>query len=180
MQWTKAVIDFWFKELTPEQWFGGGAALDAAIKLRFSACHEELKHALPSLHALDAEGHLAAVIVFDQFPRNIFRGTKQAFETDSLARAITEHALDHELDEQLSEPQCQFLYMPLMHSEDVDLQNRSVALFSSLGLDMPLDYAKQHHDVIKQFGRFPQRNAVLGRTSTDAEQKFLATTTYKW
>jgi uncharacterized protein (DUF924 family) len=180
MRWTAAVMDFWFKDLTPEQWFGGDATVDAAVKLRFHALHDELKYALPSLHVLDAEGHLAAVIVFDQFARNMYRGTANAFCTDSLARALVEHALDHKLDEPLTVVQRQFLYMPFMHSENADFQHRSVALFSSLEQDVALNFARQHQDVIKRFGRFPQRNAALGRTSTAAEQEFLATTDYVW
>jgi uncharacterized protein (DUF924 family) len=110
----------------------------------------------------------------------MFRGTAAAFGTDSLARVITEHALDHEMDQGLSIHEQQFLYMPFMHSEDAELQQRSVTLFTALGDANPLDFARQHKEVIDRFGRFPQRNAVLGRTSTAAEQTFLDTTHYRW
>jgi uncharacterized protein (DUF924 family) len=180
MTWQHDVHTFWFQELSPEEWFTGGPALDEKIRARFGALYEELKHALPSVHRLDAKGQVAAVIIFDQFPRNMFRGSAAAFATDSLARVLTEHALDHDMDEGLSVHERQFLYMPLMHSEDKELQQRALTLFTALDDANALTFAHQHKAVIDRFGRFPQRNAALGRISTAEEQAFLDTTTYTW
>ncbi len=180
MTWHHAVNDFWFAELTPQDWFGGGSALDAKIKAAFEPLYDKVRQNPPEPADMDAHEHLAAVILFDQFPRNMFRGTAQAFATDTLAQAFAGDAVDHGLDRALDGAQRQFLYMPFMHAEDRDMQVRSRALFTALGQKEPLDFAYQHKGVIDRFGRFPQRNAALGRTSTPEEQKFLATTTYKW
>jgi len=103
------------------------------------------------------------VILFDQFPRNMFRGHADQFSTDHLARAIAEAAVDAGLDDELEPRERQFLYMPFQHSEDLEDQNRSVLLFTRLGEAEQLGYAKKHRDVIARFGRFPHRNAMLGR-----------------
>jgi len=180
MSWQSAVNDFWFAELRPEDWFGGGKALDERIRQTFANLYDELHTAPPQAADMDAFEHLAHVIVFDQFPRNMFRGTAKAFATDGQALDISKDAVDRGLDKALEKPQRQFLYMPFMHSENRDDQARSLALFTALGLDEPLEFARQHKKVIDQFGRFPQRNKALGRTSTPEEEQFLATTTYKW
>jgi len=111
---------------------------------------------------------LAAVILFDQFPRNMFRDSADAFSTDHLAQQIAEQAVELELDQQLPEQQRVFLYMPFMHAEDIQMQNKSVTLFTKLGSNEK--FANEHHDVIAKFGRFPYRNEVLGRQTRPEEQ----------
>jgi len=108
--------------------------------------------------------------LFDQFPRNIFRGSADAFSTDPLALAIARGAVDKGLDDALSQDERSFLYMPFMHSEDLDDQDRALLLFTALGNQNSLDYAHKHHDVIARFGRFPHRNAVLGRAMRPGEE----------
>ena len=171
--WIQAVNDFWFGELKPGDWFGGGPGIDAAIRARFGVLRDELKKNPPSAEYLAAEGAVAAVIVFDQFSRNLFRQSAEAYSTDALALALASSAVDRGLDAPLGLHQRQFLYMPFMHSENRELQARSVTLFRRLGPAELLAYAEEHQQVIERFGRFPHRNEVLGRESSAAEREFL-------
>ena len=180
MTWHRAVNDFWFAETPPENWFARDTAFDEQIRDRFGALHDELRRNPPAAADMDAFEHLAAVILFDQFPRNMFRGTAQAFGTDALALGYAKDAVERGLDTALAVPHRQFLYMPFMHSENREDQARSLALFTALGQAEALEYARQHADVIARFGRFPTRNAALGRVSTPEEQEFMRTTTYRW
>lgn len=172
--WIQAVNDFWFNVLKPGDWFGGGPRIDAAIRERFSGLRDELKENPPSGARLAAEGLVAAVIVFDQFSRNLFRQSAEAYATDPLALTLASSGVDSGLDVTLSLHQRHFLYMPFMHSENREVQARSVALFRRLGAAELLAYAEQHRQVIERFGRFPHRNEVLGRESSGAEREFLA------
>ena len=180
MSWSSAVNDFWFIELSPEDWFKSSPDLDARITRRFESLYDEQRRTLPLAVMLDGAEHLAAVVLFDQFPRNMYRGTANAFGTDARALVLSRHAIEAELDKGLTVYQRQFLYMPFMHSEDVRAQQQSLALFKDLALPEALTFAKQHKEVIDRFGRFPQRNKFLGRPSTEAEREFLATTDYEW
>lgn len=173
MSWINVVNEFWFDELGPRDWFGGGPGVDALIRERFGGLRENLKQYPPSAELLDANGSVATVIVFDQFSRNLFRGSAEAFATDSLALALASHATNTEMDAPLGLHQRQFLYMPFMHSENQDMQARSVELFRKLGDPELIGYATHHKAIIDRFGRFPHRNAVLGRQSTSAEEAFL-------
>jgi len=169
------ILDFWFKELSEESWFKADPALDALIRERFeetwrAACAGDLRDWRES-----KEGALAYVILLDQFPRNMFRGSPRAFATDALALAISQHAIAAGLDLQLTQQQRLFLYMPFQHSEDRAVQVRSIELFTQLGLADNLEYAHRHKDIVDRFGRFPHRNAVLGRQSTTEELQFIAT-----
>ena len=110
------------------------------------------------------------MILFDQFPRNMFRDSAEAFSTDPLAIAIARGAVDKHLDETLSQGERSFLYMPFMHSEYLDDQQRSLLLFTALGIQNSLDFAHKHHDIVARFGRFPHRNAVLGRAMRPGEE----------
>jgi uncharacterized protein (DUF924 family) len=160
--WRSEVLKFWFG-LKPEQWWRGPPDLDELIRERFLDLWKE-KRELPAESFLDdAPTALAAVILFDQFPRNMFRGHADQFSTDPLALAIAKGAIDRGLDDKLEKQERGFLYMPFQHSEDIDEQNRALLLFTKLGEQEQLDYAKKHHDVIARFGRFPHRNAMLGR-----------------
>ena len=168
--WRADVLKFWFA-LDKEQWWRGGPDLDEEIRSRFADLWEQ-KRQLPARCFLDNPlTALAAVILFDQFPRNMFRGHADQFSTDPLALAIAREAIDRGLDEQLEPKERGFLYMPFQHSEDLDDQNRSLLLFTALGDDEQLHYAKLHHDIIERFGRFPHRNEMLGRAPRPAETK---------
>lgn len=173
MSWIDAVNKFWFEELSAEHWFGGGPRIDALIRARFGGLREELKSNPPSTELLDAHGHVAVVVVFDQFSRNIFRQSSEAFTTDSLALALARHAVSAELDLSVGPDQRRFLYMPFMHSESPETQARSVELFRGLGDATLLGDAEQNKAIIDRFGRFPHRNIALGRQSQAAEQAFL-------
>ena len=160
--WRAEVLKFWFG-LDPKQWWNGGADLDDEIKTRFVRLWAE-KRQLPAEEFLDdALTALAGVILFDQFPRNMFRGDAEQFATDPLALAIAKGALARHFDEQLEPQERGFLYMPFEHSERIEDQNRSMLLFTALGDENMLHFAKLHHDIIERFGRFPHRNKMLGR-----------------
>lgn len=173
-RWHDEVLKFWFGELTPQDWYSGKPETDALIRERFSGLLAELKAALPPETGTDPRAALAAVIVFDQFPRNIFRREPEAFATDDLALGIARNALDRQFESGMTKSERQFLYMPLMHSEVLADQERCVDLFKSLGDEEALKYAVEHRDIVARFGRFPHRNRVLGRATTDEEADFLA------
>ena len=160
--WASDILDFWFG-LRPEQWWKADPRLDDSIRDRFTELYEE-KRALPATEFLaDPRTALAAVILFDQLPRNMHRGHAYQFATDALALQIAKGAVDLGFDDQLGKTERGFLYMPFQHSENLDDQHRSLLLFTALGDDYQLSFAKKHHDVIARFGRFPHRNAMLGR-----------------
>ena len=160
--WADEILSFWFA-LDPHQHWKQDDALDAEIEERFLDLWEEQSGRVAEDFLGSAREALAAVILFDQFPRNMFRGHADQFSTDTLALAIAKRAVDRELDEQLTKQQRGILYMPFQHSEDLDDQRQSLILFSKLGDEFQLSFAQKHHDVIKRFGRFPHRNAMLGR-----------------
>jgi len=160
--WQDEVLSFWFA-LKPEQWWKADPELDDDIRERFLELWEaQAGRQLADFLATPRDA-LAAVILFDQFPRNMFRGHADSFATDHLGLAIADAAIGRGYDEQLAGPERGFLYMPFQHSEDLSVQQRSIALFAALGDDDQLSFAKKHHDVIARFGRFPHRNAMLGR-----------------
>ena len=160
--WRSDVLEFWFS-LDPAQWWGGSPELDENIRRRFLEMWEE-KRQLPADCFLDDPlTALAGVILFDQIPRNLFRGHADQFSTDPLALAIARQAVDRKLDERLPPAERKFLYMPFEHSENLKDQDRGVLLFTQLGADEQLGYARKHRDIIARFGRFPHRNAMLGR-----------------
>lgn len=169
MKWPADILRFWFEELKPADWWKKSDAVDRICKERFFDLWEEQKLKSAGAFTDTAETALAAVILFDQFPRNIFRDHADAYSTDHLAQQIAEKAVDLELDQQLTEQQRPFLYMPFMHAEDMRLQNKSVALFTKLGSNEK--FANNHRDAIAQFGRYPHRNTVLGRATRPAEQE---------
>lgn len=166
--WVREVLDFWFG-LAPEQWWKADAELDEACRKRFQELWEEQSRRPAADFLGSAEEALAAIILFDQLPRNMFRGAADQFATDHLALQIAKGAVDRGYDETFGQPRRGFLYMPFQHSEDLDDQQRSLALFTALGDAYQLRYAKLHHDVIERFGRFPHRNAILGRQPRPAE-----------
>jgi uncharacterized protein (DUF924 family) len=162
MAWQDEVLGFWFG-LTREQWWKGDPVLDGEIRDRFQSLWETERENVPEAFLAAPRDAIAAVILFDQLPRNMFRGHADQFSTDPLALAVAQGAIDRRLDQAMSPAERGFLYMPFQHSEDLADQNRSLALFTALGDDYQLGYAQKHHDVITRFGRFPHRNAILGR-----------------
>lgn len=170
--WVRDVLDFWFGELRPDDWFTRRDATDAAIRQRFLHLWQAFREAIPAAAFLEPDAALAATIVLDQFPRNVFRGTADAFATDPLALAVVRHALHCGFDKDLPQQRKSFLYMPFMHSEALDDQERCVSLFGPDGEGAK--YAIDHRDIIARFGRFPHRNRALGRKSTQEELSFLS------
>jgi uncharacterized protein (DUF924 family) len=172
-KWIGEVIGFWFDELGPDAWFRKDATVDQTIRERFLILYEVLAKR-PAAEALASpERALATVLVLDQFPRNLFRGSAQAFATDVLAREVSRGAIAKGFEKSFGKDQRLFLYLPFEHSEDKADQARSVELISSLGDPDLADWAVRHKAVVDRFGRFPHRNAVLGRASTPEEEAFL-------
>lgn len=166
------VVGFW-KEAGPGKWFAKDDAFDSSFRRMFEhghmmAARRELDH-----WAATPEGSLALLILLDQYPRNVFRGTAHAFATDPLARHFAIMALDERQDHAVENDLRRFFYLPLQHAEDMALQERQVALFQAM--ERPADdlWAEHHHGVIARFGRFPHRNRALGRETTPDEQVFL-------
>lgn len=171
--WQDEVLVFWFGELTARDWFAGGVELDTKVRDRFAPLYEQLKNELDPREIEDHRTALAAIIAFDQFPRNMFRGKGAAFGTDNIAIEIARNAVDRQFDQGLTADEKQFLYMPFMHSEITADQERCVDLFRALGDEDGLKYAIEHRDIVQEFGRFPHRNKPLGRETTEAERKFM-------
>ncbi len=174
-----AILDFWFG-LTKAQHFAKDAAVDAAIAARFGALRDRVKASQAAGWRDAPDTMLAAIILLDQFSRNLFRGKAEAFAADPLAAALTQDAIARGYDMQLPPERRVFLYMPLMHAEDGALQDRSVAMFEALGIEENAAFARDHRDVYRRFGRFPGRNAALGRTTTPEEQAWLEETGGGW
>lgn len=167
--WTHEVLSFWFG-LDDQSWWQGEPELDQRIRRDFLELWEE-QRSLPAESFLgDPRTALAATILFDQLPRNMFRDEAEQFATDPLALAIARGAVEREYDEPLSTRERQFLYMPFMHSEDRGDQLRSLELFTALGDEKQLHFARLHYDIIDRFGRFPHRNEVLGRQPRPEEE----------
>lgn len=185
-----AILDFWFGELDADgmpadavmrRWFESGPGFDAEVRERFAADLQRFD----ALQELETEpaGALALVVLTDQFPRNIHRGTPRAFAFDEVARGATLRAIESGHESGLRPIERVFLYMPLEHAEDIGLQDESVRRFRALADEVPAHlretfasfvwHAENHREVIARFGRFPHRNAVLGRESTDAERAYL-------
>jgi len=166
------VLNFW-RDAGPAKWFRKDDAFDAEIKARFLALHESAASGQLTAWESKAETALALVIVLDQFPRNMFRGSARAFAADGLARAATDRALAQGFDREVLAGERMFFYLPLEHSENLADQERCVALFRATGNADLLKWAELHADIIRRFGRFRHRNAVLGRTTTPQEQAFI-------
>jgi uncharacterized protein (DUF924 family) len=166
--WRSDVLKFWFA-LKPEQWWKADEALDERIRQDFLKLWAGKRQLPPDAFLTDPLTAVAGVILFDQFPRNMFRGHADAYSTDPLALAIAKGAVDRGLDEELAPAERKFLYMPFQHSENLDDQNRALLLFTALGDVEQIKYAKHHRAIIERFGCFPHRNAILGRPSRPDE-----------
>jgi len=166
--WTGGVVRFWFGQ-PDERWWKADPAFDDEVRDRFGNLWKQ-KRELPASCFLDHPLRaLAAVVLFDQFPRNMFRGHAEQFATDHLALAIAKEAVARGFDDQLEPRERGVLYMPFQHSEVLADQRQSLQLFTKLGDEFQLGFAKKHHDVIARFGRFPHRNAMLGRAPRPEE-----------
>ena len=174
------ILDFWFgpagsSEYGQENraWFARDPAFDSAIRTRFAEDYESAAAGRRNAWLDEAEPCLALVLLLDQFPRNMFRGSPRAYATDGAARAAADRAVTCGHDRFLPRFTRKFLYMPYMHSELLGDQRRSLALFEALGEDAPLNAARRHLEIVARFGRFPHRNATLGRTTRPEEATFL-------
>lgn len=176
MHGPQEVVDYWLTEVGPDGWYAGGEALDAAIRARWGALWDRAQAGGLEDWVSGPLPVLAYLVVTDQFPRNIHRGGPMAFATDARARAAARRALEAGWDMAVPEPERQFMYLPFEHSEDLADQELSVRLFAERLPGSPgnLLHARAHAEVIARFGRFPFRNAALGRESTGAEAEWLA------
>jgi uncharacterized protein (DUF924 family) len=165
------VVAFW-RNAGPDRWFAKDDAFDQRFRTQCLALHEAAARGALASWSATHEGALALVLLLDQFPRNCFRGTARMFATDALARSVASAAIEAGHDQAVEPALRVFFYLPFEHSEDIADQDRSVALSQPLSEEY-LRYAELHRDIILRFGRFPHRNAVLGRASTVDEQRFL-------
>jgi uncharacterized protein (DUF924 family) len=167
------IYDFWFKEISPAQHWKVDPAFDQLIRERFSAVHEQTSRCEFFEWRREPIGRLAEIIVLDQFSRNMYRGTATAFANDPLALALAQEAVAAGADHALTPEERVFMYMPYMHSESKTIHEVAVRLFEANGIQNNIEYERRHKAVIDRFGRYPHRNAILGRTSTEAELGFL-------
>jgi uncharacterized protein (DUF924 family) len=170
--WANEVLQFWFGELTPTEWFTKSDDVDRRIRDRFVGLYDNMVRVPPGV-GLSPERVLAAILVFDQLPRNMFRDTPGAFATDHLALELAKGALRNGMDLHLTSDQRLFVYLPFEHAESREEQSRAVSYISKLHNERYTQYAEAHRAVIARFGRFPHRNAILGRMSTAEEIAFL-------
>jgi uncharacterized protein (DUF924 family) len=170
--WVGDVLDFWFRELGAKSWFARSDEIDETIRVRFLEVHQRVASA-GGFDVTAPREMLAAVIVLDQFSRNMFRGTPRAFASDAVARGLARQAIAQGSDRSMTHDERLFLYLPFEHSEDRDDQALSVRLIGELGNDDLSRYAVAHQSIIERFGRFPHRNAILGRASTEEELALL-------
>jgi len=171
------VLNFWFEEIEPKQWYVKDAAFDEAVRVRFGDAVEQAGHGELDFWKDSAIGCLALCILLDQFTRNIYRGTPKAFAFDEKAREVARHAYNTglDMDEAITPQMRTFLYLPFEHHENIGDQDLCVKLAKErVGLEGFIDYAEKHRVIIERFGRFPHRNAILGRESTAEEAEFLA------
>lgn len=166
--WVGEVLGFWFEELNEDDWFASDHHLDERIRSRFRPLHEQLV-AQATRAASTPRELLATVIVLDQFSRNLFRGSPRAYAADAPARRLARTIVDRGWDRAMTNHERMFVYLPFEHSEDRDDQALSVRLFTQLGNESWTLYAQAHKELIDRFGRFPHRNAILGRESTPEE-----------
>ena len=167
------IVDFWFSDTSRKHWFKSTPEFDRELADRFGDLPEQATLGRLDEWADSARGALALVIVLDQLPRNIHRGSAETYRFDARAREVCKQAIDKGLNNQLDGWELGFLYMPLMHSENRDDQELSVRLFTEAALDNA-SYAIHHRDIVRRFGRFPHRNRLLGRESTREELEYLA------
>ncbi|MBM6594532.1 DUF924 family protein [Microvirga pudoricolor] len=167
------VIAFW-REAGPEKWFSRDETFDQACRDGFLVTYEAAARGDLNEWELSPDGSLALILLLDQFPRNMFRGSRQTYKTDAVALMIADRAIEKGFDERVDSAFRRFFYLPFMHSEELPDQERSVALNEKLGDPDSAHWARHHRDIVARFGRFPHRNALLGRETTAEEEAFLA------
>lgn len=172
--WAADLLHVWFHTLRPAQWYRGGEAVDDLLRRRFAPLVGPLSYRPAAEFLADADTARAAILLFDQVPRNCFRGSPDAFATDALARELTHGAVARGWHRGLPKGHAQFVLLPLMHSENRADQRESLRRFAELGDPANLRFARAHARMIFRFGRFPHRNAVLGRPSTPREVRAVA------
>lgn len=167
------VLHFWFEEIAPDSWWKKDPSFDAQVRSRFGATHRAAVAGELQAWRERPDGRLAEIIVLDQFSRNLFRDDARAFAQDGMALALAQEAVRSAADQQLDPQQRAFVYMPYMHSESLLIHEQALRLFDQPGLENNLEFERQHLELIRRFGRYPHRNAVLGRESTAAEREYL-------
>ena len=170
----QSVLHFWFQEIAPAQWWKVDTAFDQLIVERFSELHGHATRAELFEWRNEPAGRLAEIIVLDQFSRNMYRGDRRAFAADTMALALAQEAVASKADLTLSPEQRVFLYMPYMHSESRMIHEVAARLFKENGPEGNYEFELRHKAIIDRFGRYPHRNAILGRQSTEDELSFLA------
>lgn len=169
----REVLQFWFEEIEPKQWWVKNRSFDKLIRDRFAEIHSQASRGELFSWRNSAEGRLAEVIVLDQFSRNMYRDTAQSFAYDSLALILAQEAVVLGADKAVKKERRPFFYLPYMHSESSVIHEVAARLYSELGSDSHISFEKRHREIIQQFGRYPHRNKILGRRSTQAEGDFL-------
>ncbi len=167
------VISFWFEELDPAQWWRVDSKVDGTVAARFGALHAQAARGEMAGWRVTPAGRLAEIVLLDQFSRNIWRNTPRAFVCDAMALVLAQEAVGAGADMALEIDKRRFFYMPYMHSESAEIHRQAVSLFEQEGLEDNLRFELRHQEIILQFGRYPHRNAILGRPSTMAEIEFL-------
>ncbi len=167
------VLDFWYNDAMSKHWFSSTPAIDQEITQNFEAIWQKAKNNDLDCWKKSADGCLALCIVLDQMPLNMFRNQKVSFSTEQQAVVITKHAIKFGFDKEIDQDKVSFLYMPLMHSENMTDQDLAVQMFKEAELEGNLQFAKHHRGIVEEFGRFPHRNEILGRKSTQLELDYL-------
>jgi len=170
----KEIIDFWFSDRVKKQWFSSTPAFDKELIEKYEAVWEKASSGELDDWCDYPDGCLALVIILDQFPLNMFRGQAKSFKTERRAVEIARNAVNQELDLKIGKDKLAFLYMPYMHSEDLADQDISVKLYRENNLNANITFAEHHREIIRKFGRFPHRNRILGRESSEEEIRYLA------
>ena len=170
---TDEILHFWFEELEPSQWWVKDEDLDRLIAERFAEIHKQATRCELFAWRENADGRLAEIIILDQFSRNMYRGTPQAFSSDPLALALAQEAVAGGFDQQLPQEKRGFIYLPFMHSESIKIHEIAKELYSQPGFEASLEWEIKHKNIIARFGRYPHRNAILGRDSSEEEIEFL-------
>ena len=169
----ESVIDFWFVEISPKQWWIKSPEFDQMITQRFGEIHRQANQYEFFTWRKEPLGRLAEIIILDQFSRNMYRDTLASFASDPLALALTQVAIEQHADQELTADQKGFLYMPMMHSESLKIHQYSKPYFAQQGCESYAHSQLRHQDVIERFGRYPHRNTILGRVSSPEELEFL-------
>ena len=168
------VIEFWFEQIEPKQWWIKDPEFDSLIINSFAEVHDRAIKGELVTWRITPEGRLAEIIVLDQFSRNMFRGNAKSFEYDCLALVLAQEAISLGADKKINDKQRPFMYLPFMHSESLQIHDVAIRLYTDNGSKSELDFEIKHRDIIQTFGRYPHRNEILGRLSTEEEIEFLS------